>query len=106
MFYRGYKYGTETHFLQFHSHFIILNSAELTLGGRTPKKDMEGEGCVTGSKIKGAGNQSSKDIIFRDDRIDLKNLDAQLEKHLSKVWSRNTNESKTPKEECRLNWRN
>ncbi|XP_058778475.1 serine/threonine-protein kinase STY13-like [Vicia villosa] len=71
-------------------------------GGRTPKKEMEGEGGVTGSKMKGAGNQSSKDMIFRADRIDLKNLDAQLEKHLSRVWSRNTSEPKRPKEEWEI----
>lgn len=71
-------------------------------GGRTPKKEMEGEGGVTGSMMKGAGNQSSKDMIFRADRIDLKNLDAQLEKHLSRVWSRNTSEPKRPKEEWEI----
>ncbi|KAI9123329.1 hypothetical protein K1719_006218 [Acacia pycnantha] len=36
-------------------------------------------------------------MIFRADKIDLKNLDAQLEKHLSKVWSRKS-EQERPKE--------
>ncbi|XP_043692398.1 serine/threonine-protein kinase STY13-like [Telopea speciosissima] len=43
-----------------------------------------------GSKVMGVGNISSKDVFFRADKIDLKSLDIQLEKHLSRVWSRNT----------------
>ncbi|KAI4317879.1 hypothetical protein L6164_025710 [Bauhinia variegata] len=64
------------------------------VGTKTPK--MEQEGAVN-SKMKGLGNHSSKDMIFRADKIDLKNLDAQLEKHLSRVWSRNI-EPKGPNE--------
>jgi hypothetical protein len=73
-------------------------------GIRTPKREMEGEEGVMSSKMKGAGNQSSKDMIFRADKIDLKSLDAQLEKHLSKVWSRSAtiNDSKRPKEEWEI----
>ncbi|MCH91266.1 serine/threonine-protein kinase HT1-like [Trifolium medium] len=73
-------------------------------GISTPKREMEGEGGVMSSKMKGAGNQSSKDMIFRADKIDLKSLDAQLEKHLSKVWSRSAtfNESKRPREEWEI----
>ncbi|CAI9771314.1 unnamed protein product [Fraxinus pennsylvanica] len=40
-------------------------------------------------------------MIFRADKIDLKSLDVQLEKHLSRVWSRNIenpNQSQKPKE--------
>ncbi|KAK6913973.1 Serine-threonine/tyrosine-protein kinase, catalytic domain [Dillenia turbinata] len=55
------------------------------------------ERSETTPKIKDAGGRSSKDMIFRADKIDLKNLDAQLEKHLSKVWSRNL-DSQRPKE--------
>ncbi|KAL9668559.1 hypothetical protein QQ045_006094 [Rhodiola kirilowii] len=40
-------------------------------------------------KAKGVGSSSSKDMYFRADKIDLKSLDVQLEKHLSRVWSRN-----------------
>ncbi|KAK4265592.1 hypothetical protein QN277_026622 [Acacia crassicarpa] len=54
-------------------------------------------GGVKNSKMKGVGSDSSKDMIFRADKIDLKNLDAQLEKHLSKVWSRKS-EQERPKE--------
>lgn len=38
---------------------------------------------------KSPGNLSSKDMIFRADQIDLKSLDIQLEKHLSRAWSKN-----------------
>ncbi|KAG6423110.1 hypothetical protein SASPL_113495 [Salvia splendens] len=49
---------------------------------------------------KSVGSISSKDMIFRADKIDLKSLDLQLEKHLSKVWSRNleTQSSQKPRE--------
>ncbi|CAA7044441.1 unnamed protein product [Microthlaspi erraticum] len=40
-----------------------------------------------------------KDKIFRADKIDLKSLDKQLEKHLSRVWSRNIERNQKPKEE-------
>lgn len=66
-------------------------------GVRTPKMGVEAEGALN-SKMKGAGNVSSKDMIFRADKIDLKSLDAQLEKHLSRVWSRSI-ETNRPKEE-------
>lgn len=53
------------------------------------------------SKMKGSGNQSSKDMIFRADQIDLKSLDIQLEKHLSKVWSRKFEQDR-PKEKWEI----
>ncbi|KAE8728161.1 Tesmin/TSO1-like CXC domain-containing protein, putative isoform 1 [Hibiscus syriacus] len=37
------------------------------------------------SKMKGNGNISSEDMISRADKIDLKSLDMQLEKHLSRL---------------------
>ncbi|CAN4092914.1 unnamed protein product [Withania somnifera] len=40
-------------------------------------------------ETKSLGSISSKDMIFRADKIDLKSLDVQLEKHLSRVWSSN-----------------
>ncbi|OAY55718.1 serine/threonine-protein kinase STY13 [Manihot esculenta] len=49
------------------------------------------------STVKGIGSVSSKDMIFRADKVDLKSLDVQLEKHLSRVWSRNI-ENQRPKE--------
>ncbi|XP_028751440.1 serine/threonine-protein kinase STY13-like isoform X1 [Neltuma alba] len=62
--------------------------------------DLEQEGAKD-SKMKGVGSQSSKDMIFRADKIDLKSLDAQLEKHLSKVWSRKSDQER-PKEEWEI----
>lgn len=38
--------------------------------------------------VRGAGSISNKEVYFRADKIDLKSLDVQLEKHLSRVWSR------------------
>ena len=71
-------------------------------GAKTPKMEFEAVGALN-SKMKGAGNQSSKDMIFRADKIDLKSLDAQLEKHLSRVWSRTMSmETKRPKEEWEI----
>lgn len=44
-------------------------------------------------------NTSSNDMIFRADKIDLKSLDVQLEKHLSRVWSSNLeNQNQRPRE--------
>lgn len=48
------------------------------------------------------GNNSKKDKIFRADKIDLKSLDRQLEKHLSKVWSRNLEVNQKAKEEWEI----
>ncbi|TYI66745.1 hypothetical protein E1A91_D09G246700v1 [Gossypium mustelinum] len=51
--------------------------------------------------MKGNGSISGKDMIFRADQIDLKSLDMQLEKHLSRVWSRNI-EKQRPAEEWEI----
>ncbi|PIN09163.1 Tyrosine kinase [Handroanthus impetiginosus] len=85
-------------------------------GGEVPKsaeKSLNQDGDIGGSKLKGTGNLSdkalagkgaesinSRDMIFRADKIDLKNLDVQLEKHLSRVWSKNveTQNNLKPKE--------
>ena len=47
------------------------------------------------------GSISSKDMFFRADMIDFKSLDIQLEKHLSRVWSKDR-EVKTHKEEWEI----
>ncbi|XP_050375391.1 serine/threonine-protein kinase STY13 [Argentina anserina] len=52
------------------------------------------------SKLRGSGSVSNKEMIFRADKIDLKNLDIQLEKHLSRVWSKI--DDKRPKEEWEI----
>ncbi|GLT60352.1 hypothetical protein SLA2020_331210 [Shorea laevis] len=71
-------------------------------GVKSPMKlDNQEEGVNT--KMKGTGSVSNKDMLFRADKIDLKNLDIQLEKHLSKVWSKNTvNHSQRPAEEWEI----
>ncbi|KAI3984702.1 hypothetical protein MKX01_039319 [Papaver californicum] len=66
------------------------------------KEDMfKGIGSASNKDMfKGVGIVSNKDMFFRADRIDLKNLDIQLEKHLSRVWSRNLEQK--PKEEWEI----
>ncbi|XVF66637.1 hypothetical protein PTKIN_Ptkin10aG0052900 [Pterospermum kingtungense] len=76
-----------------------LKSGEEGGDVKTPKKSDEQGG--ENSKMKGTGGISNKDMIFRADRIDLKSLDMQLEKHLSRVWSRNI-ENQRPAEEWEI----
>lgn len=40
-----------------------------------------------GSKLE-TGSKSSKNMVFRADKIDFKNWDIQLDRHLSRAWSR------------------
>ncbi|KAK9201615.1 hypothetical protein WN944_016821 [Citrus x changshan-huyou] len=40
------------------------------------------------SKVSDMKSRSNKDLFFRADKIDFKSWDIQLEKHLSRVWSR------------------
>ncbi|XP_010259112.1 PREDICTED: serine/threonine-protein kinase HT1-like [Nelumbo nucifera] len=56
-----------------------------------------GEGALR-PKVRGVGSMSSNDMFFRADKIDLKALDVQLEKHLSMVWSRNKELPRTKEE--------
>nr|GMD77317.1 serine/threonine-protein kinase HT1-like [Ipomoea batatas] len=78
-------------------------------GGEVPKGDNSGHQVgELGSPLMGAGSVSarnmaekspSKDMIFRADKVDLKSLDVQLEKHLSRVWSRSVeHQVQRPKE--------
>lgn len=52
-------------------------------------------------KAKDVGSISGKDMYFRADTIDFKSWDVQLEKHLSRVWSRDR-EAHTKKEEWEI----
>ncbi|GKV19645.1 hypothetical protein SLEP1_g29874 [Rubroshorea leprosula] len=71
-------------------------------GVKSPMK-LDNREEVVNTKVKGTGSVSNKDMLFRADKIDLKNLDIQLEKHLSKVWSKNTvNQSQRPAEEWEI----
>ena len=74
----------------------------------TEKSDIQEEGSsmvnATASAIpdnvpgKAPGSISSKDKIFRADKIDLKSLDIQLERHLSRAWSSKKVDPQKPKE--------
>ncbi|KAF8388094.1 hypothetical protein HHK36_026760 [Tetracentron sinense] len=77
-----------------------LRTSEESGGVVTAGKSDALEGGL-GSKVKGVGSISNKDVFFRADKIDLKSLDVQLEKHLSRVWSRDR-EAQKPKEEWEI----
>ncbi|KAA8548668.1 hypothetical protein F0562_000352 [Nyssa sinensis] len=62
---------------------------------------LKGTGSLSDKGMKSSRNFSSKDMVFRADKIDLKSLDIQLEKHLSRVWSSNI-EAQRPKEEWEI----
>eukprot|EP01018_Ginkgo_biloba_P002386 Gb_17742 [translate_table: standard] len=51
--------------------------------------------------FKGCESSNKKEGFFRADQIDLKNLDAQLEKHLSKIWTMER-QAKRPKEDWEI----
>ncbi|ESQ56095.1 hypothetical protein EUTSA_v10025537mg [Eutrema salsugineum] len=57
------------------------------------------EKTTSGGGGGGGGGDNKKDRIFRADKIDLKSLDKQLEKHLSRVWSRNIEKNHKAMEE-------
>lgn len=59
-----------------------------------------GKTCEKSLSEKSVGNLSNKDMIFRADKIDFKSLDLQLEKHLSRAWSKTleTQTSQKPRE--------
>lgn len=75
-----------------------LKKSDEVEGGLTSQKSEKQEGGLD-KKVKGTGSISSKDMFFRADKIDLKSLDVQLEKHLSRVWgSRNVDKHKPTEE--------
>ncbi|KAJ4831011.1 hypothetical protein Tsubulata_024753 [Turnera subulata] len=54
------------------------------------------------SKVKDVGSISNKEMYFRADKIDFKSWDLQLEKHLSRAWSRDREAPTTRKEEWEI----
>eukprot|EP01018_Ginkgo_biloba_P020667 Gb_03661 [translate_table: standard] len=76
--------------------------------GKVEKKAANGELIANDEKEKrdhkGGESSKRKEGFFRADQIDLKNLDAQLEKHLSKVWTMEK-EAKRPKEDWEIDLR-
>lgn len=79
-----------------------LKSGEEGGDVKAPAKIPDEQGGSGNSKMKGTGGISSKDMIFRADKIDLKSLDMQLEKHLSRVWSRNPENQRPVEEEWEI----
>ncbi|XP_031478614.1 serine/threonine-protein kinase STY13-like [Nymphaea colorata] len=67
-------------------------------------KDGEGNDKKMSFAAKDGGSKSfgNKEVFFRADKIDLKSLDYQLEKHLSRVWSRTSKEAQGPKAEWEI----
>ncbi|KAF3783364.1 Serine/threonine-protein kinase [Nymphaea thermarum] len=67
-------------------------------------KDGEGSDKKMSFAAKDGGSKSfgNKEVFFRADKIDLKSLDYQLEKHLSRVWSRTSKEAQGPKAEWEI----
>lgn len=61
----------------------------------------EGKEKGSGAKLAGSGNASMKDMIFRADKIDFKNWDVQLDRHLNRVFSKGA-ESQTRNEEWEI----
>lgn len=51
-------------------------------------KQSDGENGDLLSKLKGKGSLSSREMMFRADKIDLKSLDMQLEEKLNRVWGK------------------
>ena len=72
------------------------------IGGIKTLKKMDDEEAGMNSKVKCTGGLSSKDMMFRADKIDLKSLDLQLEKHLSKVWTSRNSDAQKPIEEWEI----
>ncbi|KAF3455645.1 hypothetical protein FNV43_RR00284 [Rhamnella rubrinervis] len=68
------------------------------VGSDQTTKKLDNQSGIMDSKVENNGSISNKDMIFRADKIDLKNLDIQLEKHLSRVYTRNK-DTERPKEE-------
>lgn len=71
--------------------------------------------CADGAAAAGAGakdrphlneienfSKSSKDLFIRADKIDLRSLDIQLEKTLSKIWLKERSPSGKPREEWEI----
>jgi len=54
------------------------------------------------NKLKSSGSLSNKDMFVRADKIDLKSLDIQLEKTLSRVWIKDKSGHLKPKEEWEI----
>ncbi|KAE9460690.1 hypothetical protein C3L33_07473, partial [Rhododendron williamsianum] len=70
-------------------------------GNNDGENGLDKSNTEVGVKGKDVGSISGKDMYFRADMIDFKSWDVQLEKHLSRVWSRDR-EAQTKKEEWEI----
>lgn len=70
-------------------------------GNNDGENGLDKSNTEVGVKAKDVASISGKDMYFRADMIDFKSWDVQLEKHLSRVWSRDR-EAQTKKEEWEI----
>ncbi|KAG5514489.1 hypothetical protein RHGRI_035783 [Rhododendron griersonianum] len=70
-------------------------------GNNDGENGLDKSNTEVGVKAKDVASISGKDMYFRADMIDFKSWDVQLEKHLSRVWSRD-GEAQTKKEEWEI----
>lgn len=68
-----------------------------SVGGASEAKEV-----VSQNKLKSPGSLSNKDMFVRADKFDLKSLDIQLEKTLSRVWIKDKSGPLRPKEEWEI----
>ncbi|KAH7577581.1 hypothetical protein ACOSP7_001470 [Xanthoceras sorbifolium] len=76
-------------------------SGEQGAGGEKADVLSQGEKALL-ANVTGAGSGSNKEMYFRADKIDLKSWDVQLEKHLSRVWSRDRDVKNSSKEDWEI----
>jgi hypothetical protein len=82
-----------------------LKEAEGAMKGKKSNTHQEAETASTAKEKKlgsKEGSVSNKELYFRADKIDFKSWDVQLEKHLSRAWSRDMEVQSTRKEEWEI----
>ncbi|KAL7210161.1 hypothetical protein ACSBR1_031678 [Camellia fascicularis] len=79
----------------------VKSSYELGSLGSNSKLKGAGSLSEKNMPVQGTGSISRNDMFFRADKIDLKSLDVQLEKHMNRVWSKNV-EGQKPKEQWEI----
>ncbi|XP_010917790.1 serine/threonine-protein kinase 52 [Elaeis guineensis] len=76
---------------------LTIGVEKRSIGGASEAKEE-----VSRNKLKSSGSLSNKDMFLRADKIDLKSLDIQLEKTLSRVWIKDKSGPLKPKEEWQI----
>lgn len=85
--------------MEFQSAKMDLKSVEG--GNNDGENGLDKSNTEEGVKAKDVGSISGKDMFLRADKIDFKSWDVQLEKHLSRAWSRDR-EAQTKKEKWEI----